>query len=151
MAGTEYDSDHHKLFWQVEALKGQIHELERERDRAGNILWRMRFLLRVALEGMGVEAQYGRLSDAEILRLFEKQLKDDWRFSRCPNADKLHCRPVAMHITSDGDIVQCDDCGWDIRESPLPVEIMEVKEPPSATPFSKKKSSSRKDKKPSSP
>jgi hypothetical protein len=52
-----------------------------------------------------------------------------------------------MHITSDGDLVQCDDCGWDIRESPLPVEIREVKEPPSATPFSKKKSSSRKDKK----
>ena len=130
MVHTEYDSDYIKLYWQVEALKGQIFELERERNRTGNVLWRMRFLLRVVLEGMGVEAPYGRLSDAELLRLFEKHLKEDWRFSRCPNAEELHCRPLAMHVTGDGDLVQCDDCGWDVRESPLPAS---AKRPPANT------------------
>ena len=140
MTGTEYDADPIKLYWQVEALKGQIVELERERDRTGNVLWRVRFLLRVALEALQVDAHYGKLTDAEMLRLFERQLKENWRFSRCPNAEKLHCRPLAMQMTTDGDIVHCEDCGWDIRESPLPAELkLPEPEQPAATPFSKKK------------
>jgi|GEM_PF-4718747 len=114
----EYETDIIKLHWQLEALKGQINELEREREKTGNLLSVMRFMLIRALRGMGVEATYGKLTNVDLIRLFERHTRDDWRFSQCPNAPKLHCRPRALQVTRDHEIVGCDDCGWTVLDTP---------------------------------
>lgn len=123
MNPAEYDPDFIKLYWQVVALRGQLDELERERNQLGNVLWMMRLVIIKALLWLEAEteaADLHALNDGELLLAFERAVRSDWRFSPCPNAERLHCRPVAMQTTRDGDLVHCSDCGWDIREGPLP-------------------------------
>ena len=111
-----YDTDYIKLHWRIEALKGQVRELERERNRNENFLWAIRFVLITTLSNMDVTADFDKLSDNDLLTLFEHVILNDSRFSQCPNAAELNCRPVAMQKTSDGDLVSCADCGWDLLE-----------------------------------
>jgi len=116
----EYETDYIKLHWQVQALKGQLVELERERDRTGNLLWLMRRLILEALHNLGVADDLGKCSDTELLARFQEEVQTNWRFSRCPDAIEYHCRPLALQTTRDGDPVFCADCGWDVRKNPLP-------------------------------
>lgn len=118
-----FDEEKDRLYWQVEALRGQVRELERAIEKNGNMLWAFRVILIHALISLGVKDNFNALSDAELLYAFTRVLSDDWRFSRCPNAPALHCRPAALQLTRDGDLVACLDCGWDIREHPLPVQL----------------------------
>ena len=110
----EYDADIIKLYWQIEALKGQVYELDRERNRTHNLIYVMRHVLIRALQGIGVQEDFGKLTDGHLLALFDRAMKQDYRFSRCPNAPQLRCRPVAMQMTRDGDPVYCEDCGWSV-------------------------------------
>lgn len=126
----EYDTDFIKLHWQIEALRGQVVELERDRERTGNLLAAVRFVLVRALRGMDVDADFGKMNDAEVLRLFERVTRDDWRFSRCPRAAEYKCRPSALHVTTDHEIIGCEDCGWDILENPLPKDTAATKDEP---------------------
>lgn len=115
-----FDEEKDRLFWQVEALKGQVIELERSGEKTGNQLWAFRVLILSALEGLGYKGNFTGLTDTDLLYTFHQVLENDWRFSRCPNASKMHCRPLALQTTRDGDLVGCLDCGWDVRENPLP-------------------------------
>ncbi|MFP4321567.1 MAG: hypothetical protein ACLFTK_03865 [Anaerolineales bacterium] len=108
------EADALRLYWQVQALRGQVEELERERNRTGNTLWLMRQVLTRALRWMGHDDDLTELDDAALLRRFENTLRQDYRFSPCPNAPRLRCRPMAMQFTRDGDLVRCEDCGWDV-------------------------------------
>ena len=112
----DYDTDYIKLHWRIEALKGQVRELERERNRNQNFLWAVRFVLMTTLSNLGIDADFDKLSDNDLLALFEHTTLTDPRFSQCPNAAELHCRPLAMRKTSDGDLVSCADCGWSLLE-----------------------------------
>lgn len=123
-----FDEEKDRLFWQVEALRGQVREMERAHEKTGNLLFAFRISLIHSLISLGVEDNFNSLSDAELLYAFNRVILNDWRFSRCPNAQEFHCRPLALQITRDGDIVACMDCGWDIREQPLPVKIREQEE-----------------------
>lgn len=111
------ETDYIKLFWQVEALRGQVQELERERERVGNLLWAIRLVLIHALQGLGAEGNLEALPDDELLKRFDYFVQEHWVFSRCPNAGELRCRPKAMQTTRDGDLVYCEDCGWDVRDA----------------------------------
>ncbi len=113
------DADALRLYWQVQALRGQVEELERERNRTANTLWLMRQVMLRALEWLGAAEDAFKLDDAALLRRFENTLRNDYRFSPCPNAPRLKCRPLAMQFTRDGERVYCEDCGWDVRDHPL--------------------------------
>lgn len=136
MLGNDYETDYIKLNWKIEALRGQLAELERERNATGNKLHIVRILLLEAMTGLDVQTNkdMARMTDAELYMLFAKTIKSDWRFSRCPNAQEYRCRPSAMQITRDGDIVHCDDCGWDIRETPITIKPPEELEDTQQTP-----------------
>lgn len=118
MSDIEYDTDFIKLHWQIEALKGQMAEMERDHNRAQNLLSVLRFFITQALIGLGQQAQFGKMSDAELALMFANAVKSDWRFSRCPNAEQYHCRPSALKTLKTGELIACEDCGWDIRDDP---------------------------------
>ncbi len=111
-----FDEEKDRLFWQVEALRGQVTELERASERTGNVLWAFRVAIIHALVSLGYKENYNQMNDADLLHAFHYVVQTDWRFSRCPNAPQKHCRPLALQMTRDGELVGCLDCGWDIRE-----------------------------------
>ena len=130
MGHYEYDHrkdsemDSIKLYWQVQALRGQIRELERERERTGNLLWLMRRLIITLLMSVGVpQDELRKKNDADLLARFSHEINHNWRFSLCPDAIEYHCRPSAMQLSRDGDLIHCGDCGWDVRENPLPENL----------------------------
>lgn len=118
MVYHEYETDFIKLHWQIEALKGQLEEMERERNRSLNLVHVLRHFLIHALVGLGVQGDFGKMGDAELATVFARVVKTDWRFSRCPNAALYHCRPSALKTLKTGELILCEDCGWDIRDDP---------------------------------
>ncbi|NJL95494.1 MAG: hypothetical protein HC915_18095 [Anaerolineae bacterium] len=106
----------YELELKIAVLQGQIAELERERNRTDNLLMVMRFLLIRALRGLGTPGRLNALSDSHLLVLFDKVTRNDARFSRCPNATRLKCRPAAQQLSRDGHLVGCADCGWSLLE-----------------------------------
>lgn len=120
MATGTFDPELDKLYWQIEALKGQVTELERERDRTANLVWFLKTLLVRALRGLGIPGDFNAMSLNELTALFEQITLNDYRFSRCPQAAEYHCRPLAMQVTRDGELVYCEDCGWHVAGNALP-------------------------------
>jgi hypothetical protein len=118
---TDYD-----LELKIDALRRQVAELERERNRNHNLLFVTRFVLTRALEGIGVQGKLGSMTDGELIALLNRHLQLDWRFSRCPNASQFKCRPSALQTTRDGDLVACEDCGWSILHDSLDAETQEI-------------------------
>jgi hypothetical protein len=114
----EEEPDFIKMYWQIEALKGQVEEMERDNNRSMNLIHVLRFFLVQALIGLGVQGEFGKMSDAEVGVIFAQTVKTDWRFSRCPNAIRYHCRPSSLQTLKTGELIHCEDCGWDIRDDP---------------------------------